>query len=62
MKVFLDTTEVEVPEGSTLSDVMKKCGMSTQDFLARKAGKLIHDNQTLEDGDRISTIRVVSGG
>lgn len=62
MKVIIDGKEIEIAEGSTLSDLMRACGLNPQDFLAKRNGKLIHDNSSVAEGDKISTIRVVSGG
>lgn len=62
VKILYRDREWEVRAGMTVRDAILKVGLNPLAVLALRAGKLIHENTVLREGDVITLISVVSGG
>ena len=62
IKFLKKEREVEVKEGSTVSDALKKTGINPETVIASRDGEIIPDSEKLKKGETIEAIRIVSGG
>jgi sulfur carrier protein ThiS len=66
VKVFLErenkTFEVDLPEGSTVLDLIKSLNLTSSRFVAIVNGKVALLKRKLKEGDNVRLIDVVSGG
>ena len=54
--------EYEVPAGMTVRDALRRVGIEPESVLATRQGELITDDETLQDGESIRLVAVISGG
>jgi sulfur carrier protein ThiS len=62
MKVTLDSKEIEIAEGSTVADALRKAGINQETVLVKKEGSLCSETEKLSENDVLETIKVISGG
>ncbi|MDK2790165.1 MAG: sulfur carrier protein [Methanothermococcus sp.] len=64
MKVFVDKMgekfEVELPENSTVKDLLEK--LDLEDYLVVKGGEILSEHEKISDSDKLRLVPVVSGG
>jgi len=53
---------MEMPNGSSVLDLLKKLDMRPDNWIATRDSKAIPDDSPLKDGDSIRLLSVVSGG
>jgi len=53
---------INMPEGSTVLDLLRKLEMRPDSWIATRDGSAIPDDSPLRDGDSIRLLSVVSGG
>ncbi len=56
------TKVVELPDGSTVSDAIRKLGLYPDGWIPVKGDQPLPADEVLRDGDEIKLISVVSGG
>jgi len=56
------TTEHELPDGSTVEDLLSKLNCHPDAYIITKDSKPIPITRKIEDGDKVKLIRVASGG
>ena len=56
------TTEHELPEGSTVQDLLSAMKLHPDAYIVTKDAKPIPITRGLEDGERLKVIKVASGG
>jgi sulfur carrier protein ThiS len=56
------TTEHELPEGSTVEDLLSKLHCHPDAYIITKDSKPIPITRKIEDGDKVKLIKVASGG
>jgi len=54
--------EVEWRKGMTIKDVLREVGFNTESAIARIDGRVVLEDEKVEDGIEIEVIPVVSGG
>jgi sulfur carrier protein len=54
--------EVEWRKGMTVKDVLREVGFNTESAIARIDGRVVLEDEKVEDGIEIEVIPVVSGG
>ncbi len=54
--------EVDVPEGSSVREAIKKAGINPEEVIINMDGTIIPDSGKLKDNDLIEAIRITSGG
>ncbi|MBI2971308.1 MAG: MoaD/ThiS family protein [Candidatus Aenigmarchaeota archaeon] len=62
MEVCIDGKACAVKDNATVSEALKETGLNPEIFLAKRNGAIIHENEVLRNNDRISLIKVISGG
>jgi sulfur carrier protein len=66
MKINLNGKETEIPDGSTVSDLLAKYGLDSKPVIAELNGSIIkgeHCRQArLKQGDMLEIVRLVGGG
>lgn len=55
-------TEHELPEGSTIEDLLSKLNCHPDAYIITKDSKPIPITRKIEDGDKVKLIKVASGG
>lgn len=61
-KLILRDQEYEVKHGMTVQHALAHIDIPPESVLATRDGKLITDDELLQDGDTIKLITVISGG
>ncbi|CAI1491880.1 Small archaeal modifier protein 2 [Thermococcus nautili] len=54
--------EVEWRNGMTVADVLREVGFNTESAIARIDGRVVLEDEKVEDGVTVEVIPVVSGG
>lgn len=54
--------KLSMKEDSLISDILKKIKINREIVVVARNGKITHEKQKLQAGDKIQVIRVVSGG
>ncbi|ADI31910.1 MoaD/ThiS family protein [Staphylothermus hellenicus] len=54
--------KIEVPEGSTVRDVLAKIGLISNEYVIVRDGAVITEDDEVGDGDVLVLYPVVSGG
>ena len=62
VKLFLRNQEYEARPGMTLRDTLLKLEIQPEAVLATRQGKMITDDEVLNEGDLVKLIAVISGG
>jgi len=62
MKVTVDKMEIDLDEGSTIRDALKKLSLNPEVYIVSRGDEIVHENERLEDGDSLTLIKVISGG
>jgi sulfur carrier protein len=66
VKVIANGAPTEVPDGSTLTDLLQVLGLGARWVVAERNGEAIQRREMakilLVDGDRIELVRAVAGG
>ena len=53
---------VELKEGSTISDALKKAGINPETVIVSRMGEIVPESEKTKEGETIEAIRIVSGG
>ena len=61
MRFFLDGKEVEI-QGSKVEDIFSELDLNPEIFLVKRNNEIVHEYESLNEGDRIELIKVISGG
>ena len=66
MQVVSNGSELEVPDGCTVDDLLQQLGLGTKWVLVERNGEPVNRRDTattvLEPGDRLELVRAVAGG
>ncbi len=66
MKVIANGTPTELPDGSTLTDLLQALGLGARWVVAERNGEAVPRREmakiVLADGDRVELVRAVAGG
>jgi sulfur carrier protein len=66
VKVIANGTPTELPDGSTLTDLLQAVGLAARWVVAERNGEAVPRWEmaaiVLADGDRIELVRAVAGG
>ncbi|WP_297487834.1 MoaD/ThiS family protein [Thermococcus sp.] len=54
--------ELEWRRGMLVKDVLREAGFNTESAIAKVNGRVAVEDETVNDGDRVEVIPVVSGG
>ena len=54
--------EIEMKEGSTIADALKKIEINPETVIVNRGGEIVTDSEKLKSGEKIEAIRIVSGG
>ncbi|WP_297418417.1 MoaD/ThiS family protein [Thermococcus sp.] len=54
--------ELEWRKGLTVADVLREVGFNTESAIARINGRVVLEDERIEDGTPVEVIPVVSGG
>ena len=54
--------EVEWRKGMTVADILREVGFNTESAIARIDGRVVLEDEKVEDGVTVEVIPVVSGG
>ncbi|WP_099210091.1 MoaD/ThiS family protein [Thermococcus henrietii] len=54
--------EIEWRKGMTIADVLREVGFNTESAIARINGRVVLEDERVEDGTEVEVIPVVSGG
>ncbi len=55
-------TEVDVPRGSSVADVIKKAGYGDEGYTRTLNGQIVFDSTQVKDGDVVTLAPKVEGG
>jgi sulfur carrier protein len=66
VKVIANGTPTELPDGSTLTDLLQALGLGARWVVAERNGEAVPRREmakiVLADGDRLELVRAVAGG
>jgi len=62
IKVILRKKEYELNKSMSVNKIYKRLSISPESYLAVRDGKLLTENDIVNDGDTIKIIAVISGG
>lgn len=62
LKILYKDQEWELSSGMTVRDAIKKVGLSIEEVLAVRDGRLINEETILQPDDEVKLIAVISGG
>jgi sulfur carrier protein len=66
VKVIANGTPTELPDGSTLTDLLQALGLGARWVVAERNGEAVPRREmakiVLADGDRVELVRAVAGG
>jgi sulfur carrier protein ThiS len=54
--------KVKMGKGFTVADVLRSAGINPQEVLVKVKGTIVPDDLKVRDGQKLETLRVVSGG
>ncbi|KXB04281.1 hypothetical protein AKJ48_03195 [candidate division MSBL1 archaeon SCGC-AAA261O19] len=57
-----ESQKYELSEGARIIDLLEKTEFNTETVVVRQNGKIVPEEEQLEDGDELELIPVVSGG
>jgi len=57
----VDGKEVEI-QGTKVEDMFNELNLNSETFLVKRNNEIIHECESLEEGDKIELIKVISGG
>lgn len=49
-------------EAKTVKELMKKLGLSSENYVISKNGEIVLEDEKLSDGDKVKLFPVISGG
>ena len=61
MKITVDGKEVEM-HGTKVEDMFEELNLNSEIFLVKINNEIVHEYESLKEGDRIELIKVISGG
>lgn len=62
MRVFLDGRPLEAREGASIGELLLSQGINPEAVVVKRGKEVAADFESLSEGDRLETIKVVSGG
>ncbi|MGE5223339.1 MAG: MoaD/ThiS family protein [Omnitrophica WOR_2 bacterium] len=62
VKIILRNKEYEVKPGMTVRHALEKIGVVPESVLVTRNGKLITEDEIIQDGEVIKLVAVISGG
>jgi len=62
MRIFLEGKDIQAPEGSKIKDILVSRGINPESVVIKRGSEVAGDFETAKEGDRLSLIRVISGG
>jgi sulfur carrier protein len=66
VRLLSNGEEIEVPEGSTVDDLLRQLGLGARWVLVERNGEPVARSETattvLQPGDRLELVRAVAGG
>ncbi len=62
MQIFVNGKEAEVNSEITIRDAIKKLGYNPEIYIVALNGEIIHENESLGEGDKIDLVKIISGG
>ncbi len=65
MKVHIESRDFKknvLFKGSTVRQLMKELGLSSENFVISKNGEIVLEDERLADGDKVKLFPVISGG
>ncbi len=64
VKLLREGTEEQIPceENLTVEDVLEKCKYTTETAVVQRDGKILTEDEVVDDNDTVQIIPVVSGG
>ena len=54
--------KLEVRRGDRIADVIHRLGLNPEEYVVLKGGKLVLEDDPVEEGDELTLVPVVSGG
>jgi len=61
MRLSLDGKEIDIA-GKTVEDMFEELGLNPEIFLVKRNNEIVHEYESLAEGDKIELIKVISGG
>ena len=61
MRLSVDGKEVMI-KGQTVEDMFAELKMNPEIFLVKRNNEIVHEYESLKEGDKIELIKVISGG
>lgn len=62
MQINVDGRAVELKDGSTVLDALKKLSLNPEIFIVSRKDEIIHENEEVKANDSLTLIKVISGG
>ncbi len=62
MQIFVNGEPAEVNESLTIREAMKKLGFNPEIYIVAKNGEITHENESLNEGDKLDLVKIISGG
>lgn len=62
MQIFVNGSAMEVGEGITVRETIKKLGQNPEIYITAVNGEITHENRSLREGDKLDLVKIISGG
>ena len=62
MQITVNGSLIDVNDGSTIRDAIKRIGENPEIYIAAVNGQITHENTALNSGDKIDLVKIISGG
>ncbi len=62
MQIFVNGSLIDVNEGITIREAIKKIGENPEIYIVARNGEITHENEALREGDKLDLVKIISGG
>lgn len=62
MRIKVDDKDVELENNAVALDALKALGLNPEIFIVGRDNEIIHEHEVLRDKDKLTLIKVISGG
>ena len=62
MQISVNGEMAEIDSNVTIREAIKKLGYNPEIYIVARNGEITHENASLEEGDKLDLVKVISGG
>ena len=62
MQIFVNGDKFDIDGNATIRNALKSLGHNPEIYIVARNGEITHENERLQEGDRIELVKIISGG